>query len=101
MAYNRYSLLTRPDGTLSNLPKIILKVRDTDKYVIYDSQKTRLDRISFDVYGDDTFNWLILLANPQYFIEFDIANGSVIRVPYPLNDVLSEYESQINSQKGK
>jgi hypothetical protein len=38
---------------------------------------------------------VILWANPEYFIEFDIPPGTVIRIPYPINDVLSEITQQL------
>jgi len=56
---------------------IRIKKRETDKFVVYNFDKTRLDRIAGDIYGDDTFWWLILLANPDYSMEFDIPRNTV------------------------
>lgn len=94
MAYSRYSSLIQ-NGNLKSFPKVKISNRITDIYVTYNPNITRLDRIAADTYGDDTFYWLILLANPQYYMEFDIPSGAVIRVPSPLSDVLSEFESKI------
>jgi hypothetical protein len=44
---------------------------------------------------------LILWANPEYFLEFDIPDNAVIRVPYPLNDVLAEVNNFIINNRDK
>jgi len=100
MAFNRYEVLKR-DGNLLNFPSIKINSRLTDKFVIYDYDKTRFDRIAFEIYGDDTYNWVILMANKEYFTEFDISKGSVIRVPYPIEDVLSEVQDKIVASVNK
>jgi hypothetical protein len=94
MAFSRYSRLIF-NGEIRSFPKIKISNRSSDIYVTYNSNRTRLDRIASDVYGDDTLYWLILLANPQYFMEFDIPSGAVIRVPNPVSEVLTEFNSKI------
>lgn len=101
MAISRYRQLINPDKTMMSVPNVIISSRDTDKFIVYDSQKMRLDTIAADIYGNDYYNWLILLANPSYSMEFDIINGTVIRVPYPLNDVIVEYEQKVINLKNK
>ena len=101
MGINRYTFLKNTDGTLKDFPKITISNRVTDRYVQYNSNKTRLDRISADAYDDDTYGWLILLANPEYFVEFDITNNSIVRVPYPLQDVLTEFQNKIINDRDK
>jgi len=77
------------------MPKIKIANRPTDVFLTYNSSKTRLDRIAADIYQDDTLYWLIMLANPQYYSEFDIPYNSIIRVPMPLNDVMAEFQTKI------
>ena len=101
MSTDRYQYLRKPDGTMQDMPKVIISNRTTDIFVTYDSSKTRLDRISASSYDDDTYGWLILLANPSYSMEFDIPTGTVIRVPLPLKDAIQEYQSTILSTKNK
>ena len=101
MGVNRYKFLQTRDGKLQNLPPIKIKKRDTDKLVTYNLEKIRLDRIAGEVYGDDTLTWLILLANPEFFLEFDIPNNTVIRVPFPLRDVLDEFQSKLLKNKNR
>ncbi len=91
---SRYKYLISGDK-INSMPKINIKRRTTDKYFIYNSNKSRLDRMAAEVYGDDTLYWIILIANPQYFLEFDIPNNTAIRIPYPLQDVLQEFQENV------
>jgi hypothetical protein len=95
MSYNRYNFLKNKDGTISPSPNVKIKTRNTDIFRVYDYDKTRLDRISYEIYEDDSYGWLILQANPEYLIEFDIPKNTVLRIPFPLREVLSDFESEI------
>lgn len=102
MGKDRYKLLRKPDGKgLQVMPAIKIKNRNTDAFRVYNSDKNRLDRISAEVYEDDTYGWLILMANPEYFVEFDIPKESVIRIPLPLREVLTEVESKLLRKQEK
>jgi hypothetical protein len=100
MPFNFYSLLKNADK-LKNMPAVQIKKRHTDRSVVYNKQKTRLDVIAGDIYEDETFWRLILWANEEYFMEFDIPDNTVIRVPYPLQDVLNEVNKSIVLQKNR
>lgn len=100
MSLNRYSYL-KFDGKIQTMPSISISLRDTDKYVQYNSDKNRLDRIAGSIYGDDTYGWLILLANKEYSMEFDIPRNTVIRVPFPLRDAEAEFVSKLLFSKDK
>ncbi len=93
MASNRYEQLIF-NGKIKSFPKVTISKRLTDIYVTYDSKLTRLDRIAGEIYKDDTAYWLILLANPQYSMEFDIPAKSIIRVPFPFIDAMTEFLSK-------
>jgi len=101
MATSRYKLLITPQRTMQTVPGIVISKRNTDKYMIYNYDKMRFDTIAAQVYGDDLYNWVISLGNPEYALEFDIPNNTIIRVPFPLNDVLSEYEQKVATLKNK
>ena len=94
MPVSRYAKL-KVNGEMRSFPKVKINIRSTDIYVTYNPSKTRLDRMAADAYGDDTLYWIILLANPQYYMEFDIPSGAVIRIPNPIADVLTEFNSKI------
>ena len=95
MGVDRYKYLKREDGTMRIMPPFTVSERSTDVFRTYDSDKTRLDRISAEVYEDDSYGWLILAANPNYAMEFDIPKKTVIRVPFPLREAISEVEGII------
>ena len=101
MGLDRYKFVIRNNGTMQDVPKVVISDRITDKFVVYDPAKTRYDRIAEEIYEDDTFSWVIALGNPSYFLEFDIPAGTVIRVPFPLQDVLSEYQTKVITNKDK
>lgn len=101
MAISRYRQLITVNRTMQTVPGIVISKRDTDKFVIYNSDKMRFDTIAADIYNDDMYSWLISLANPQFSLEFDIPNNTVIRVPFPLNSVIAEYEQKVLTLKNK
>lgn len=94
MPENFHNLLKDSDK-LKNMPAVQIKKRATDKSVVYNKQKNRLDNIAGDVYKDETYGKLILWANEQYFLEFDIPDNTVIRVPFPFQDVVNEVNRYI------
>lgn len=100
MGYNFYSLL-RVNDKLKDMPPIQIDKRTTDKTVTYNKQRNRLDTIAGNIYQDETYWRILLWANDQYFMEFDIPDNTVIRVPWPLQDVVSEIQQKIISQKNR
>ena len=68
----------------------------SDYYEIYKQGVTRLDIISHTYYGNPNYDWLIMMANPEYgSMEFNIPNNAQIRIPYPLDMTIQEYEARI------
>ena len=97
MAFNRYGKLCK-NGTMFKTPNIKISHRDTDYYVLYERGKSRLDLISYDHYGDPSYDWLILMANPNIAgLEFNIPDNTTLRIPYPLTKVIEEYNNKIDS----
>lgn len=85
---------------MGNMPPIdIISRPESDRFVVYNKKKNRLDRIAGDIYEDETMWRIILWANPEYSIEFDIPDGTSIRIPYPKNDVLQEVIGKIRERK--
>ncbi len=100
MKLNRYANLIF-DGTILNMPKVEIPKLSTDRYITYDANKTRLDRIAGEIYGDDSYGWLILMANPEYFMEFDIPRNTVIRIPFPHKAAEAYFISKVLELKNK
>lgn len=95
--YDRYQLLKNGDGTINQSPFIRISSSTVDKYVEWINGKSRLDKLSQKYYGSPTFDWLILYANPEFISEFDIVDGTIIRIPFPLDRVINEYQSVLSS----
>ena len=90
-SFDRYSMFRR-EGTILLVPHIKLDVKKSDYYETYVSGISRLDRISYRYYGDANYDWLIMAANPELpSMEYEIPNNSEIRIPYPLELTLDEY----------
>lgn len=83
------------------MPPVNISIRNTDKYITYQREKMRLDYIAGQIYKDETLWRVIMWANPEYSIEFDIPNQTVIRIPFPINDVLTEVNNFIINNKDK
>ena len=93
--FDRYESF-KENGTIKPIPGIPIPVKATDKKITYELGKTRLDKISQSYYGNPYHGFLIMLANPQYGgLEFDIPDGAVIRVPFPFNETLEQYEDAV------
>lgn len=74
--------------------------KSTDKFIIYEKGKTRLDLVSYQYYGSCSYAWLILQANAKYgSMEFRIPDGVELRIPYPLNVSISDYQKSIINNK--
>jgi hypothetical protein len=94
--YNRYDeYITNGDYVM--VPYIKLTNKSSDRTVIYKSGKTRLDKLSQQYYDTPYFGWLILQANPQFGgQEWNIPDGTVLTIPYPLMTSLEEYKSKVD-----
>ena len=93
--YNRYQEFTI-NGENITVPFLRLTSKSSDKRVVYKVGSSRLDKISQQYYDSPYFGWLILQANPQVGgLEWDIKDGQVLTVPYPLVASLQEYRQQI------
>lgn len=99
--YNRYSLLRNNDGTTDTMPFVDLPVNASDKYEYWNSEFSRLDKISYKYYGDATWDWIILLANNQYVSEFDFPDNYLLKIPFPLMKAKADFEAAIMAYKNK
>lgn len=99
MSYDRYNSF-RMNGDILLTPFIPIPEKESDVYEIYEKGKTRLDLLSYQYYKDPDYAWLILQANPQYgSIEFMIPDKALLRIPYPLNVTITQYEGDIEKYK--
>ena len=94
--YNRYKdFLINGEQTV--VPYINIPSKSTDKRYIYKINMSRLDKVSQQYYGSPLFGWLILQANPAFAgSEWDIPDGSILTIPFPLVASLQYYKSQLD-----
>lgn len=92
--YSRYDL-SSANGVQTSLPFISLDSKSTDKQVVWQQNVSRMDILSNLYYGLPYYGFLIMIANPEYTMEFDIPNNTIITVPFPLDDTLTEYNNKI------
>ena len=94
--YNRYSDFN-VNGENLTIPFLKLPSLPTDKKTIYKTNSSRLDKISQQYYDSPYFGWLILQANPQVGgLEWNIKDGQVLIVPYPLVASLQNYKQAVD-----
>jgi hypothetical protein len=97
--YDRYKSFKINTG-IEPIPGIIIPQSNTDKSVVYKKGQSRLDKISNDYYNNPYSGWMIMQANPQFGgLEFNIPDGSLIRVPYPFGEAVSRYITQVTRHK--
>lgn len=95
MSYSRYKNFVK-NGTVKLVPFISIPKRSSDYYIYYKVGEHRLDLLSYEYYGDPNYDWLIMQANPEYgSMEFKIPNNALLRVPFPLDVVISQYNDDI------
>jgi hypothetical protein len=97
--YNRYSILKNGGGTTDSMPFVKLPVNSSDKYEYWNAEFSRMDKLSQKYYGNPFYDFLILYANGNYVSEFDIPDGALIRIPFPLTKVKADYEALLTAYK--
>lgn len=99
MSYRRYNSFVE-NGECLKVPFLEISEASTDVTVYYQANKTRLDLLSYQYYGDPNYGWLILQANPSVgSMEFSIRDGSKLRIPYPLDSAIQRYETALSNYK--
>ena len=94
--YNRYKDFSI-NGETKTVPLITIPKKSSDRRVVYKVGQSRLDKISQQMYDNPYFGWLILQANPEYGgQEWNIKDGRILRVPFPLTVSLKDYKSELD-----
>ena len=99
--YDRYAILTNSDGTTDMMPFVELPINQSDKYETWNTQYSRLDKLSQKYYGNPFYDFLILYANSSYISEWDIPDGYLLRIPFPLQKVKADYENALTTYKAQ
>jgi hypothetical protein len=93
--FDRYSPF-RDGNDIKIVPFGEIPEKNTDIKIIFEKGKQRLDQISSQYYNNPDYAWLIMQANPQYgSMEFNIPDGVELRIPFPLDTTISDYQASI------
>ena len=94
--YNRYNEFI-VNGDFIMVPGIKLQPKSSDRQVVYKVGKSRLDKFSQQYYGSPYYGWLIMQTNPSFGgQEWNIPDGAIITIPYPLMQSLQDYKSKLD-----
>jgi hypothetical protein len=94
--FNRYAKIS-VNGETKLMPFIKIREKSTDKTLVWNSELHRMDILSQRYYGLPTEGWLIMMANPEFGTdEFDIPNGTIIRIPYPYTTSIQSFIDDMN-----
>jgi hypothetical protein len=86
------------NGRQTVVPYITLPAKNSDKRYIYKLGQSRLDKVSQQYYNTPYFGWLIMLANPSFGgQEWNISDGSILTIPYPLVASLQDYKNALEN----
>lgn len=84
------------NGIYKKFPLVKLSKKRSDYFEIYRRGMTSLCNLSHKYYNSPDYDWLILLANREYgSLEYSIPDGAELRIPYPLDDTLTEYDGKV------
>lgn len=91
---NRYysnSIKKEKDGREVYKPKIYpnIPLMDTDVYVATETGD-RLDTLAHQFYGDSTLGWIIASANNIHNASFGLIDGTVLRIPKDISQILTQ-----------
>ena len=96
MASNRYKKMV-VNGMITRLPLVQIRKSESDYFELYKKNISSLDNISYKYYNDPNYVWLILMANQECgSLEYEIPDGTELRIPFPLEAALSDYDSKID-----
>ena len=97
--YDRYEVVKNTDGTIDMLPFVKISESSSDLSEVWVLGRSRLDKLALKYYNNPFYDFFILYANPQYADQFDIPDGTLIRIPFPIDRVKQEYESFLRKYK--
>lgn len=95
--YSRYENLKIESGFQEQMPFIKISESGSDKYEYWKENSSRYDILSQKYYGNPLYDFLIHYANPNYLSQYDIPSNVLIRIPFPLERALKEYENSLKN----
>ena len=96
---DRYSQF-RTNNEIKPIPGIIIPSASSDLSYPYKQGTTRLDKLSNMFYNNPWSGWIIMAANPEFGgLEFNIPDMTSLRIPYPFDDAVNRYLTEIKNHK--
>lgn len=92
--YNHNRMNTYKQNSTTVQPKREITISSSDIFYQF-KPGDRLDQIADEYYGNKLASRVIMWANPKYYNEFEIRVGDIIRIPMPLDRVLSVWGMEI------
>lgn len=99
--YDRYEIYRTENGGVEQIPFIRIPVNPADKYEQWIEGSSRLDKLAQKYYNNPFFDWMILYGNPEFTSEYDIPDGTVVRIPFPIDRVREFYESALQARRNE
>lgn len=97
--YDRYETLKNTDGTIDMLPFTRISESSSDLSEVWVVGRSRMDKLALKYYNNPFFDFFILYANPEYADQYEIPDGALIRIPFPIDRVKLEYETFLRKYK--
>lgn len=95
--FNRYNDF-KINGELKTQPHIFIGELSSDKFIKFKKRFDRMDILSNRYYNNPYCGFLIMMANPHLGgLEFDIPNGTLIRIPFPLESAIERFNKEKNN----
>jgi hypothetical protein len=96
--FDRY-YFAKINGNMEQLPFIELPEHPDDKYIkfIEGNTKTRFDILAQKYYDNPTLGFFILMGNPEYMSEHDIPDGTIIRIPFNKDRIMTLYNEKLKN----
>jgi len=92
--YSNIPILKTSEGVryYQNIVYPEIPFHEDDTYIITDVTE-RADSLALDFYGDESYYWIIICANPNKldFGSIYIGSDEQIRIPYDLNEILEKF----------
>lgn len=85
MRYSKYPFIQPTRIIAPALTDVIYTFKSTDN----------LDNLADEYYNDPNLSWIIMCANPNIFMEFDIKPGDKIRIPLPISRVWKAWGEKV------
>jgi hypothetical protein len=99
--YNRYLRLNLSNGLTEMMPFVAIPKSNSDKTIYWNKEHDRFDKLANVYYENPFYDFFITFGNPEYLSEFDIPDGALIRIPFPISTVKAYYENFLDNYMKK